>query len=141
MLRSIMIFGLAVCLGLCILSASTFAAPTPAQRQQAAALSTSVTKADNLAKQGKFKESADTLKEVQGKLDKLGENANKDMVNALSPLFTTNWDEFTQYWSLEGISSFRPSSGPMEKAADAIPAGGSGKFGRQRRHQPEPSAS
>jgi len=63
-----------------------WSAPTAAQREEISQLSVSLTKAGNLFKQGKHQESADLVKEVQGKVEKLAAS-DKGLANFLDPLY------------------------------------------------------
>jgi mono/diheme cytochrome c family protein len=66
--------------------AVTRAAPTAEQRAEILAIGTLLTKAGNLYKESKFKEAADAIKEVQGRLEKLGDKADQSMINQLAPI-------------------------------------------------------
>ena len=54
-----------------LITEASWSAPTAAQREEISQLSVSLTKAGNLFKQGKHSESAELVKDVQGKVEKL----------------------------------------------------------------------
>lgn len=59
------------------------AAPTEAQRMEITAVGTLLTRAANLYKQGKMEEAATSLKEAQGKIEKLAEGGDEQVINQL----------------------------------------------------------
>src|SRR5262245_7204245 len=71
----------------CVISSALVQAAAAAeQRAEILALGTQMTKAGNLFKAGKFKESADVVKEAQGRLEKLTEGADAATIDQLKPL-------------------------------------------------------
>ncbi|MFM7845495.1 MAG: c-type cytochrome domain-containing protein [Planctomycetota bacterium] len=64
------------------------AAPSTAEEREAIReLSVSLTKAGNLYKEGKFKESADVVKDVQGKVETLAASGKRDLLPLIDPLY------------------------------------------------------
>ena len=125
MLRSLRLgLGGFVCGIVVSLSVCAVAAPTAEQRDQMKEISTAITKAGNLFKSGKFKESADVIKDVQDKLDKLSTAGGKDLLPQLEALFT-KLERAHALLELEGIdlpplkkpSADAPASKPGEKPA------------------------
>jgi cytochrome c553/mono/diheme cytochrome c family protein len=62
--------------------------PTPEQRREVAALQTSLRLAGNLHTQGKIRESAEVVKEVQTRLASFDKGADKDLNNLLAPVYS-----------------------------------------------------
>jgi mono/diheme cytochrome c family protein len=67
-------------------ASATWAAPTAEQRAELGAIGTLMTKAGNLFKNGKFKESADIIKDAQSRLEKLAESADEQLISQLGPI-------------------------------------------------------
>jgi len=93
-----------------------WAAPNAEQRAEILALGTQMTKAGNLFKAGKFKESADVVKEAQGRLDKLAEGADESVIDALQPIHK-RLIQAHALLELEGVTL------PELKPLEAKPAG------------------
>lgn len=93
------------------------APPTAAQRSEARDLSVAVTKAGNLFKDGKFKESADVLKDVQGRLEKLVAEGGADITPLVEPLFG-KLERAHALLELEGVT-LPPLKKPTEAGAPA----------------------
>ncbi|MCE9527035.1 MAG: hypothetical protein K8R36_13375, partial [Planctomycetales bacterium] len=74
--------GLALVLGF-LLSASALAAPTKEQQAEISTISTLLTRAGNLYKQGKNAEAGEAIKEAQAKIEKLGEGGDAQVIKAL----------------------------------------------------------
>lgn len=70
-----------------VLASPAGAAPTPAQREVISTLSVALTKAGNFFKQGKHAESAEIVKDVQAKVEKLAAS-DKSLAPFLDPLYT-----------------------------------------------------
>ena len=97
------------------------AAPTAEQRAEILALGTQMTKAGNLFKAGKFKESADVVKEAQGRLEKLTEGADAATIDQLESLHA-KLVKAHALLELEGVTL--PELKPLEaKPAAGKPAG------------------
>src|SRR6185295_17134244 len=73
---------LAMILGL-VVSAAALAAPTKEQQAEISTISTLLTRAGNLYKQGKNAEAGEAIKEAQAKIEKLGEGGDAQVVKAL----------------------------------------------------------
>ena len=69
-----------------VLALPAVAAPTAEQRQEILAISTLMTKAGNLFKAGKYKESGEAVKDAQARIEKLTAGADKATVEQLSPV-------------------------------------------------------
>jgi hypothetical protein len=93
-----------------------FAAPTAEQRAEIGAIGTLMTKAGNLYKDGKFKESADVIKEAQPRLEKLAEKADEQMLSQLSPIYKRLVNAHALL-ELEGVTL--PELKPLEAAKPA----------------------
>src|SRR5687768_4886299 len=63
------------------------AAPTAEQRQEVKALEATITKAGNLYKEEKFKDSAELVRDVQAKMDQLVTSGGKDVLPLLDGLY------------------------------------------------------
>ncbi|WP_202921039.1 c-type cytochrome domain-containing protein [Anatilimnocola aggregata] len=63
-----------------------WAAPTAEQREELAAIATLMTKAGNLFQNGKHKEAADAVKEVQSRLEKIAAVGDDQITNQLVPI-------------------------------------------------------
>lgn len=87
-------------------------APTAQQRGEIAAIGTLLTKAGNLYKENKFKESGEAIKEVQSRLAKVAENADAQTIDHLSPIHKRLVNAHALL-ELEGISL--PELKPLEK--------------------------
>src|ERR1044072_2521378 len=83
-LSSVAAAGVAVVCSLWIQTAS--AAPTAEHSTELQAVTTLLTKAGTLYKEGKFKEAGETVKEVQSKIEKLAEGADQQLIGQLQPL-------------------------------------------------------
>ena len=98
------------------------AAPTAEQRAEIRALGTQMTKAGNLFKAGKFKETADVVKEAQARFDKLAEGADERMIEELLPVHK-RLIQAHALLELEGVTL--PELKPLEaKPAAGKPAPG-----------------
>src|SRR5688572_28226374 len=64
-------------------SAAALAAPTKEQQAEISTISTLLTRAGNLYKQGKNAEAGEAIKEAQAKIEKLGEGGDAQVVKAL----------------------------------------------------------
>jgi mono/diheme cytochrome c family protein len=73
---------LAMILGL-VVTAVVWAAPTKEQQAEISTISTLLTRAGNLYKQGKNAEAGEAIKEAQAKIEKLGEGGDAQVVKAL----------------------------------------------------------
>src|SRR5687768_9558482 len=78
-------FGLTIVVVLCCL-AECWGAVTAEQRKEVAELQSALTKAGNLFKQKKFKESADAVRQVQTGMEKLSASSDKEVLGLLEPL-------------------------------------------------------
>ncbi|MFN0017282.1 MAG: c-type cytochrome domain-containing protein [Pirellulaceae bacterium] len=74
--------GLALVFGI-LISASILAAPTKEQQAEISTISTLLTRAGNLYKQGKNAEAGEAIKEAQAKIEKLGEGGDAQVIKAL----------------------------------------------------------
>jgi hypothetical protein len=121
---------LALALGLgLLLSAPAAAAPTAEQRAEILALGTLLTKAGNQYKESKFKDSGETIKEVQTRLEKLFDAADQQTLAQLEPLHK----RLTQAHSLlevEGITL--PKLKALPDKATAKPAAKPGAKGAEK---------
>lgn len=100
---------------------SANAAPTAEQRAEILALGTQMTKAGNLFKDGKFKESADVVKDAQERLGKLVEGADEQTIGQLQTLYQ-RLVKAHALLELEGVTL--PELKPLEaKPAPGKPAG------------------
>lgn len=90
-------------LGLAASASRLEAAPTPQQRETARELSVAVTKAGNLFKDGKFKESAEVIKDVQARLEKLVADGGKDVEPLVDGIFA-KLERAHALLELEGIT-------------------------------------
>jgi hypothetical protein len=98
------------------------AAPTAAQRQEMAAIGTLLTKAGNLFKDSKFKESGEAIKEAQTRLEKLAAEGDEQVAAQL----TTPYNRLLRAHSLLELEGIKlPELKPLEKKGDK-PAAGAG---------------
>lgn len=112
---------------------AAWSAPTPKQREESRELGQAITKAGTLFKDGKFKEAADILKDVQSRMDKLVADGGKDVVPLVDPLFA-KLERAHALLELEGIT-LPPLKKPVAEApatkpapgAPAVPAGKNGE--------------
>jgi mono/diheme cytochrome c family protein len=113
----------ALCLVLTAAGASvSSAAPTAQQRQEIAAISTLLTKAGNLYKDGKFKESGEAVKEAQTRLEKLASQGDEQVIAQLA----TPYNRLLRAHSLLELEAVKlPELKPLEKKGDK-PAAGAG---------------
>lgn len=108
---------------------TTWAAPTAAQREEIAAISTLLNKAGNFQKNSKFKEATELTKEAQTRFEKLAEGADAALVAQLSGLHK-RLTAMHAYLELEGVEL--PELKPLEAAAKGtVPAGGGVSFVKQ----------
>ena len=66
-------------------SSAATAAPTAEQRAEIGLIGTLITRAGNLFKENKFKESAEAIKEAQAKVEKLAAGADEQLLSQLQP--------------------------------------------------------
>ncbi|HND50924.1 MAG TPA: hypothetical protein PLV92_00950 [Pirellulaceae bacterium] len=92
------------------------APPTADQREEARTLSVALTRAGNLFKEGKFKESADAVKDVQSKVEKLATTGGRDVMPLIEPL-VGKLERAHALLELEGIEL-----PPLKKMADLAAA-------------------
>lgn len=115
---------------LCLSSSASiaYAAPTPEQRAEILSVGTLMTKAANLFKQGKFKESGDAVAEVQSRIEKLAESGDAQIIEQLAPIHKRLLNAHALL-ELEGVklTALKPleAKKPMPAPGDA-PAGGAG---------------
>jgi hypothetical protein len=102
---------------------SAFAAPTPAQREEMAAIGALLTRASNFQKNSKFKEATELTKEAQARLEKLAEGADEALVAQLSGLHK-RLTALHAYLELEGVEL--PELKPLVAAAKGTVPPGSG---------------
>ena len=107
--------------GLCLVvllaaTAPILAVPNAEQRAEILSLGTLMTKAGNLFKAGKFKETAEVVKEAQARLEKLAEGADESVIDALQPLHK-RLIQAHALLELEGVTL------PELKKLEAKPAG------------------
>lgn len=107
--------------GLCLVvllaaTAPILAVPNAEQRAEILSLGTQMTKAGNLFKAGKFKETAEVVKEAQARLEKLAEGADESVIDALQPLHK-RLIQAHALLELEGVTL------PELKKLEAKPAG------------------
>ncbi|MEY4176634.1 MAG: hypothetical protein RLY70_208 [Planctomycetota bacterium] len=114
-------FALAAGMTASIVGQAAFAAPTPAQREEIAALGTALTRAGNLYKQGKHAESGAVVKEVQAKVEKLAA-ADKSLLSFLESLYT-KLERAHAVLELEGVE-LPPLKKPSDVEPEAKPAAG-----------------
>lgn len=95
------------------------AAPTAKQREESRELGLAITKAGGLYKDGKLKEAADLLKDVQGRLEKLSTDGGKDVLPLVDPLFG-KLERAHALLELEGIT-LPPLKKPTGEAPPAKP--------------------
>jgi mono/diheme cytochrome c family protein len=95
-------------------AANAFAAPTAEQRAEIDAIGALLTKAGNLYKEQKFKESGEVVKDVQTRLAKLAESADAQIVAQLSPIHRRLVNAHALL-ELEGIAL--PELKPLERPA------------------------
>ncbi|MFO0904848.1 MAG: c-type cytochrome domain-containing protein [Pirellulales bacterium] len=91
-------------------------APTAAQREEISELSVALTKAGNLFKQGKHAESADLVKEVQGKVEKLAASDK-----ALAPFLEALFGKLERAHALLELEGFELP--PLKKPSEVEPEG------------------
>src|SRR6185436_2183690 len=116
---------LAIVLGL-VFSAGALAAPTKEQAAEIATISTLITRAGNLYKQGKNSEAGEAIKEAQSKIEKLGEGGDPQVIKALEGHYKRLLNAHALL-EIEGIklSEIKPleAKKPMPGGAGAAPAG------------------
>lgn len=78
---------LAVLGGLSLATASAFGAITPEQVQEIRGISAALTKVTTLLGQDEFQKSADGLKEVQERIEKLAESRDEEVLRALNKVY------------------------------------------------------
>jgi mono/diheme cytochrome c family protein len=103
-------------------------AATPTQTRAAKALNAQIRKAGSLYTQGKFDESAEVVKAVQGKMAELAKDADDDMINLLEPV-RNRVIRAHALLELEGIEL--PAIVNIEKPKPPIPPGGGISFVKQ----------
>ncbi|HEU0069422.1 MAG TPA: hypothetical protein VFQ26_09225, partial [Nitrospiraceae bacterium] len=78
---------LAILAGFSLWSASAFGAITPEQRQEINAISATLNRVGTLLGQDQFQKSAEGLKEVQERIEKLAESRDEDVLRALTKVY------------------------------------------------------
>jgi mono/diheme cytochrome c family protein len=117
---------------------SAFAIATPEQRAEVAAISTLMTKAGNLFQGGKHKESAEAVKEVQARLEKLAAVGDDQLTNLLAPVHKrlTNAHallelEGVELPELKPLAALAAKPDPKPAPGGAAPAAGEVSFTKQ----------
>jgi mono/diheme cytochrome c family protein len=107
------------------------AAPTAEQKAEIAAIGTLVTKAGNLFKNDKFQETAEVIKEAQGRLEKVAAGVSDQQTLTLLGTIHKRITQAHALLELEGITL--PELKPIEPAAKPadVPAGGGVSFVKQ----------
>ncbi|ADB19047.1 hypothetical protein Psta_4401 [Pirellula staleyi DSM 6068] len=131
--RLMVTFALLSLVALLGLASTSHAVATPEQRAEIAAISTLTSKAANLFKAGKFKESGEAVAEVQTRIEKLAESGDAQVIELLAPTYRRLLNAHAVL-ELEGITlpALKPleAEKPMPKPGEA-PAGGGTSFTKE----------
>lgn len=125
MARNFVISCLAVTVISLVFVSPLAAAPTAEQRAEFLAVGTAMTKAGNLFRVGKFKESGEAIKDAQALIEKLASSGDATIIAALNPAYE-RLTKAHALLELEGIKlpALKPLAAPQGMAAPAKPAAG-----------------
>lgn len=119
----------ALLLSTALVPSALLAAPTNEQKAEVSAISTLMTKAGNLFQNGKHKESAEAVKEVQSRLEKLAAVGDEKLTDLLTPIHKrlTNAHALLE---LEGVElpELKPLAALAATKPDDKPAPGGAKL-------------
>lgn len=131
----------AVCLVVSGWLVSAQAAPTQAQKDEIAAISTLMTKAGNLYTNKKYKEAGETVKEVQGRMEKLAATGDEQILTQLGTIhkrltsahahLELEGVELPELKSLQAIAGAAKPEVPGPKPAGTPAADGEVSFTKQ----------